>query len=471
MKKYYPIAAALLVAICIIDLSIGGEGIIGLLKQKKPLQNTTGVVEDKPPAPVPASSPPHDVDAPQFPDEPRPVPDGESQAMLRPLPPPSQEWQTDDANVAAAADRMMSSQHDLVAMRARKADIESSLPRVKRIFSCDERPAAEDIVKGLNGIQKFLPQAYCDDRCDFQPVEDYVLPEQGRCSLRNSLAYTPSQIKATYPKNLLRTYVDKLHDLRVQNDDWKSFSDVSEDLRNRLKEYMWVNRCSDVKIGIANTTFTQTVNACDEPYYTMVRSSRNLDGVTWTQGHKFDSYFWKLLDLEELKNGDFLVADYTDLRFYPPKVNFYLLKKDDLSLELLKGDTLDPLTRTVEQTSDFAGDLHFDRETNKMEMGGGNPHTGMFWGAKYHLEANRIILDEVQAMTGAGEMKTVYTRAGGVDRSALGEQGGNRKTYEEWRRNPESIKGYTEHQPELTAARKKELLGILGGVKDGPAPP
>ncbi|TAL33049.1 MAG: hypothetical protein EPN97_09630 [Alphaproteobacteria bacterium] len=484
MEKYFVIAAAILIAICLVDLSIGGEGIIGVLKGEKnpaaaapppqapdmqqaldkntgPLQRTGHALEQTPyPNADPLQSPDRQPEKAVSPPEPEDL-----QRALKPLSPPAPASPASDMDLTASMDRMIKAQGEHAKNVAAAQAVAASLPAVKRIFTCDTRPAPEAIVEGISRIQKFIPAAAdCSRACDFQPVETYYLYEPERCSLRNSLTITPNEIKATYPPGLLRAYVDHLHELRRQNPDWKTFTAVSEDLRNLLKEYMWVHRCETTEIGIVDTVFKDKVNACDEPYYVMVRGARNLDGAAYPGGHKYDSYYWQLLDLEEMKDGNFLVADYADLRYMPPVANLYILDRDDLSFTPVIADEMDPFTGDIRQTKDIHAAFSFNRDTLEFGAGGMNVHVGTSWSAAYHLNGTRLILDELRAGGGYAEPKVIYRRGGKVDRSALIDPRSNIKSREDRRRDPKVAEEYKERLPPLNDEQRKNYLMLIAGT-------
>jgi TPR repeat protein len=372
---------------------------------------------------------------------------------LPPQPPPSQTYEQAQAEV----------NRNIAAHEAAVSAAAAGLPQVKRIFSCDEKPAPEAIVDGLDKIQHNLPLAECGDGCDFQQIDTWMLRDATRCSLRNSLAFTPNQLKASYPPNLLRSYVDRIHDLRRQYPDWQKFSEASEEVRNRLKEYLWTGRCGAAKIGIGGTAFTDTVDACDAPYFTMVRSANNLDGSHFAGGNKYDSYYWRLLDIEETKDGDLLIADYADLRYYPPKADFFLLKESDLSLTPVTAEKLDPFTGKVGETDELNAVMDFDPATGRLGAGGMNVHVGTSWAAQYHLEGSRFVLDEVAAGVGFKEPRIIFRHGGEIDPAALVPADSNLRTNETYIHDPKSIERFKDRRPPLTQAQKAQYIAVLTG--------
>lgn len=340
----------------------------------------------------------------------------------------------------------------------------AALPAVKRIYSCDEKPEIEDIVNGVNAARKFTPEGYCSE-CALDPLSHEEVANPKSCQLRNSLAYTPAEIGATYPEDLLGQYVKALQDIRAASPDMQSFNRSALPIVERVKEYAMIKNCANAEFKIYDTIFRKKFNACREPFYTLARSAKNLD--------QENTVYRPQAMAEVLKNGDVVLADSVELRYNAPHYRLFRIDAAKLTVTPVIGEEFDGFTRSLVPQTTFTGPFNLDRENAMLSLTNADFLTGAMWTAIYALEGDRLVLQEMISLRGLFKKK-LYTKEGGLNQKAIGRSDTESNYYarELRRHDPEEARKYKLGRPPLTDAEKTAFRTALEQMKplEKPAP-
>lgn len=338
----------------------------------------------------------------------------------------------------------------------------AALPAVKRIYSCEEKPEIGDIVQGVDAARKFTPAGGCSySECALDELRDYEVASPESCQLRNSLAYTPDEIGATYPDGLLGQYVKALHDIRAASPDMRSFNEAALPILERVKEYALVTHCDKAELKISDTVFRKKFNACTEPFYTLARSIHNLD--------QKNTWYRPQASAEVLKNGDIVFADHVELRYNAPHYRLFRIDAAKLTVTPVMGEEFDGFTRAIVPQTTFRGGFNLNRENAMLSIISADYVTGAAWTAVYALEGDRLVLQEMRSMGGLFSKK-YYTKEGGLDQKAIGpsDTASNLYSREVRRHDPEQAKQYKLGMPPLTEEEKTKFRAALENM---PPPP